>query len=666
MEAYNLHTLISNYYLIVPEIQREYVWGAKENIEKLMLFIDDVLKSAQHKEKKNVGFLYSYKTGIEERDSHSVEHYIIDGQQRLTTLILLLYVLALKEGRIQDFQELLHSSDPTMKFSYNVRPLTEHFFRLMVNQNKCEQCIKENIWYTQDFERDVTITSMVNAVERLYEREDLISERLFDAVLTHIEFWYFDVKQTSQGEELYISMNSRGQKLTDSEQIKPRLLKEASEEQSKMWDEMEEFFFLYQNTQGRKIEAVDYAVNNFLKLVIEICTGDEINNIDPIKHSDKISIGEVLTGFDCIKYLFERQLITQKEKENLYENNIDRRFKYILEALLVGKTKGENDEELKRIKRLISNTLAYNPLIGHEKFYSSFLTPLKRKDGMISLYEYIVSEKDAFSGFIPPCENEKIDAILNGMVSEADIIQAEKYAFFDGRIHFLYHDKEGKVNWELFPKKLEAVIEYFDPKGVKSNYNPHLLVKFISLLDQWHLFWHFQYDCTKETWLKILVDETWQKPIHELLTTDRVLWDFVDFKSNLENAHQKQVQEELVKTNLLTKIDQGCYLYYQYENYVIHPYNAKADKKKYVIANIRNQILSELYRNQLIVSNQKLKDCDFFWGWDIVFSYKEKQFDWTWNNKLILVDMNIKKALGGDETKDSITAKLEDMLKYIQ
>ena len=145
-----------------------------------------------------------------------------------------------------------------------------------------------------------------------------------------------------------------------------------------------------------------------------------------------------------------------------------------------------------------------------------------------------------------------------------------------------------------------------------------------------------------------------------------MLWDFVDFKSNLENAHQKQVQEELVKTNLLTKIDQGCYLYYQYENYVIHPYNAKADKKKYVIANIRNQILSELYRNQLIVSNQKLKDCDFFWGWDIVFSYKEKQFDWTWNNKLILVDMNIKKALGGDETKDSITAKLEDMLKYIQ
>ena len=73
------------------------------------------------------------------------------------------------------------------------------------------------------------------------------------------------------------------------------------------------------------------------------------------------------------------------------------------------------------------------------------------------------------------------------------------------------------------------------------------------------------------------------------------------------------------------------------------------------------------------VSNQKLKDCDFFWGWDIVFSYKGKQFDWTWNNKLILVDnklilvdMNIKKALGGDETNDSITVKLEDMLKYIQ
>ena len=107
MEVYNLQTLINNYYLIVHEIQREYVWGAKENIEKFNLFINDVLKSAQHNEKKNVGFLYSYKTGIEERESHGVEHYIIDGQQRLTSLILLLYVLASKEGRREDFQNLL-------------------------------------------------------------------------------------------------------------------------------------------------------------------------------------------------------------------------------------------------------------------------------------------------------------------------------------------------------------------------------------------------------------------------------------------------------------------------------------------------------------------------------------------------------------------------------
>ena len=601
MEVYNLQTLINNYYLIVPEIQREYVWGAKENIEKFNLFINDVLKSAQHNEKKNVGFLYSYKTGIEERESHGVEHYIIDGQQRLTSLILLLYVLASKEGRREDFQNLLHSNEPTMKFSYNVRPLTEHFFRLMVNQNQCEQHIKENIWYTQDFERDMTIASMVNAVETLYEREDVTSEKLYDSVLKSVTFWYFDVKQTSQGEELYISMNSRGQKLTDSEQIKPRLLKDAFEEQSKKWDDMEEFFFHNQDTKERKIEAVDYAVNNFIKLVIEICTGSEINNVDPIKHSTKISIQKVLAYFDCLKYIFEQKLLTTEEKNNLYKNNIDRYSKYVLEALLIGIEKDEDKDELNRIKRIVSNTLAYAPQTGYNQFFESFLKLLiEKEDKTLQIYDYVVANHDRFSGFIPQYEYEKIEGITENLVKESDVEQAEKYAFFDGRIHFLYHNADGKVNWELFTKKFDAVTEYFDTKGVKQNYNPKLLVKFISLLDQWHMFGHFQYDCTKESWLKILVEETWQMPIHELLTIDRGNWDFVDFQSKLENVRQKQVHEELVTTNLLANIEQGCYLHDQYENYVLYPYNAKADKKKYVVANNRNQILSELYNTSSI------------------------------------------------------------------
>ena len=80
MEAHDLKSLLTDYYLIVPEIQREYVWGAKENEEKLVRFIEDVLKSVKEKTKKNVGFLYSYT-------AHGNEHYIIDGQQRFTSLI---------------------------------------------------------------------------------------------------------------------------------------------------------------------------------------------------------------------------------------------------------------------------------------------------------------------------------------------------------------------------------------------------------------------------------------------------------------------------------------------------------------------------------------------------------------------------------------------------
>lgn len=83
MEKNNINNLLQHYNLVVPEIQREYVWGNKKTVVET--FIHDLVKSLK-KGEANIGFLYSYKNGT--------EYHIIDGQQRFTTIILLLYVLA--------------------------------------------------------------------------------------------------------------------------------------------------------------------------------------------------------------------------------------------------------------------------------------------------------------------------------------------------------------------------------------------------------------------------------------------------------------------------------------------------------------------------------------------------------------------------------------------
>lgn len=89
MRKININELIADYNFVVPEIQREYVWGAKKNKQVLVQFLHD-LNEKLSKGNANIGFLYSYQSGK--------EHYLIDGQQRYTTIILLLYYLSAKEG----------------------------------------------------------------------------------------------------------------------------------------------------------------------------------------------------------------------------------------------------------------------------------------------------------------------------------------------------------------------------------------------------------------------------------------------------------------------------------------------------------------------------------------------------------------------------------------
>lgn len=90
----NLLTLFSLNNMIVPEIQREYVWG--NNSDVLEKFLQELEKKGSpcqechhvHTNKNiNVGFLYSYKPSYVKYESERIlDEFLIDGQQRITTL----------------------------------------------------------------------------------------------------------------------------------------------------------------------------------------------------------------------------------------------------------------------------------------------------------------------------------------------------------------------------------------------------------------------------------------------------------------------------------------------------------------------------------------------------------------------------------------------------
>ena len=288
---------------VVPEIQREYVWGSRKEI--FVQFID-TLKDAEAGNIK-LGFLYSY--------SRNGEEYIIDGQQRFTTLVLLLYYLSLKYPKnTEDFRRRLKTDSANMAFTYRVRTNTEQFMKDLFSSGVCSrEEILDSQWYHQYYDNDLTIRSMINFLDYL---KSTGFEYDYDNLLK-VSFWHYPVNKTSMGEELYITMNSRGKALDSAEHLKPLLMKNEPDKDrnwGKTWDNWEEFFFGIRG--DRKISCINVAMNNFIRLVWELETCGEHDVLDPTAAKEDIELGNInLKGiwhyFTALEALYNSEFKTE-------------------------------------------------------------------------------------------------------------------------------------------------------------------------------------------------------------------------------------------------------------------------------------------------------------------------------------------------------------------
>lgn len=293
----NLLTLFSLNNLIVPEMQREYVWGSLQNEDKIVKLLTDILPSdncsqcgfTHSCEDKNIGFLYSYKpTYARMENNRFQDEYLIDGQQRITTVFLLLIVCAVREKRVKDFISICRfdSDSSSLCFQYKVRDLTSHFiFQLL--KRICEwsdSSSKANdffsfldtkkeypTWILHDYCNDSTVRNMLNAlhiIRNTLEDECYRHNKYFDYLLCHIRFWHFKTDVTSQGEELYITMNARGEQLVKNETLKAELFKNKDQVKwGRKWEMWQDFFWQYKDKN-----AVDAGpgLDSYLNCIFEL------------------------------------------------------------------------------------------------------------------------------------------------------------------------------------------------------------------------------------------------------------------------------------------------------------------------------------------------------------------------------------------------------------
>ena len=264
--------------LIIPEIQRDYVWGNNELVIKR--FINNIKNM---KDELDIGFFYSYKI-------YGNCNALVDGQQRITTLILLSWYVGVDNVELN-------------KFKFKVRENSNNFLEELLNQ-KSEKIfeidgknfsdkIKNSIWYKRIWDNDPTVKSILNALD-IIDKELKNEEEDIKNKINNIKFSCIEAGNRSLEKE-YILLNSRGVKLTNSEQLKA-ILTEDIENKDKWLEKWEKKWQdILWECKGDKIYNTDKIWDAVLYWVRDIYV---IEN--DIKDNNKNNKNEINYNFDLI------------------------------------------------------------------------------------------------------------------------------------------------------------------------------------------------------------------------------------------------------------------------------------------------------------------------------------------------------------------------------
>lgn len=224
-------SLLKEYKVVIPIIQRDYAQG--RNTGKIPLIRKNILDAiftniSTETETLQLDFIYGYTNSINlNNNSSNKTFYPLDGQQRLTTLFLLYWYIAVKEGHHDLAKKVLSN------FTYETRHSSEVFCSELTKYKpeNLNMSIKENIinqpWFFTAWNNDPTVSSMLVMLDSIQEKADeykigSVWERLISENPS-ITFHLLDMDELGLPDELYIKMNSRGKELTDFEYFKGKL-----------------------------------------------------------------------------------------------------------------------------------------------------------------------------------------------------------------------------------------------------------------------------------------------------------------------------------------------------------------------------------------------------------------------------------------------------------
>lgn len=294
-DKYNLQTLFTgedNEKIVIPDLQRDYCWGT------IGTLVDDFMASLiehfkHHSEEKLLmGLIYGYYE--EERPYLQ----LCDGQQRLTTLYILIGLICRLTGE-NKFQELLISKfeleedDKEPRLLYAIRDSSLYFMsdlvcNYFISQEQYDsvpsEFIKKQVWWFSEYSTDPTIISLLAALDKMKSvistefitKDNFIDKKLLayfgDYVASKLEFIYTDMETRTEGEETFVIINTTGEPLSATENLKPLVVTHDSTSEnwkmnSEIWEHIDNYFWVHRDSSQ---DTSDSSMKEFLRWVVGV------------------------------------------------------------------------------------------------------------------------------------------------------------------------------------------------------------------------------------------------------------------------------------------------------------------------------------------------------------------------------------------------------------
>ncbi|MGY0035149.1 DUF262 domain-containing protein [Pedobacter sp. NJ-S-72] len=253
-EKVTIQKIFKDFWFRIPEYQRSYVWQT-DNITELL---EDIFYAAENNSESEyfLGSLVLQKrTIVDSINGNEItfnEYDLLDGQQRMTTILLILAVIrdiAEKEGLVKSCSNFIYQQEDEfeqiperLRMVYKIRDKVETFIQKHIKEKGGTQLRKE---LEAEMEiKNLSISNMSSGILSIHEyfgtKTQAEIEKFAKHLFNNVIVIYVSSEELEDAFRLFTILNSRGVPLTNADIIKSLNLGEVTEVDVKMAEEWEE------------------------------------------------------------------------------------------------------------------------------------------------------------------------------------------------------------------------------------------------------------------------------------------------------------------------------------------------------------------------------------------------------------------------------------------